>query len=134
MQKHIRFHHYGLAIRKFENAKIFHQNLGYSIGKVIFDRLQNVELLLCTSEIFPNVELVKPANGKNPINNFLNKNNEMIYHVCYEVDVKKISLNEFFSKNRYICVSKPKPAVLFNNRNVSFYYLNNVGLIEILEK
>ena len=134
MQKHLRFHHYGLAIQKFENAKNFHQNLGYTIGEVVFDTLQNVELLLCTSEIFPNVELVKPVNGKNPINNFLKKNNEIIYHVCYEVDLKKISLDQLFSKNRYICVSKPKPAVLFNNRNVSFYYLNNVGLIEILEK
>ena len=60
--------------------------------------------------------------------------NEMIYHTCYELNRSKVSINEFFSQNRFICVSKPKPAILFNNRLVSFYYLNNIGLIEILEK
>ncbi len=134
MNDHIKFHHYGLVLNTFEDAIRFHENLGYSCGKEIFDELQNVMLLLFTSSIFPTVELVKPVDGTSPINNYLKKNNEMIYHTCYEIDTTKISINEFFAQNRFICVSKPKPAILFNNRLVSFYYLNSVGLIEILEK
>ena len=91
-------------------------------------------IILCNSKIFPSVELVKPINSDSPINNYFNKNNEIIYHICYEIDTKNVSINDFFSNNRFICVSKPKPAILFNNRLVSFYYLNNVGLVEILEK
>jgi len=134
MNKYIKFHHYGLALKTFEDAIIFHENLGYSCGKPVFDKLQNVMLLLCTSSSFPSIELVKPINNDSPINNYLKKSNEMIYHICYELDTSKVSIDEFFTKNRTICVSEPKPTPLFNNRLVSFYYLNNVGLIEILEK
>ena len=49
-------------------------------------------------------------------------------------NLKKISMDKFFLHNRYICVSKPKPAKLFNSRKVSFYYVKNLGLVEILEK
>ena len=99
----------------------------------MIDPLQNVELVLCTSKIYPAVELVKPINKKSPITNYLNKNNEMIYHICYELDdIQELEI--LFSKNRAICVSKPKPAILFDNRLVSFYYIRDVGLIEILQK
>jgi len=134
MNEHINFHHYGLAVKTFEHAENFHRNLGYSISEPIFDKLQNVMLVLCTSNKYPTVELIKPVGDENPIDSYLKKNNEIIYHVCYELDIDKILIKDFFSKNRFICVSKPKPAVLFNNRLVSFYYLNNVGLVEILHK
>jgi len=130
----VSFHHYGLVLKTFEDAIRFHKNLGYLCGKEIFDELQNVMLLLCTSSVFPTVELVKSVDETSPINNYLKKNNEMIYHTCYEIDTKKIFIKDFFAQNRFICVSKPKPAILFDNRLVSFYYVNNVGLIEILEK
>jgi len=32
-----------------------------------------------------------------------------------------------------ICVSNPKPAILFKGANVSFYYIIGFGLIEIIE-
>ena len=134
MIEHVKFHHYGLAVKTFKDAISFHKNIGYSFSDEIFDKLQNVTVLLCTSEKYPSVELVKPVHGDNPINKYLKKNNEIIYHICYEIDTKYLSINDFFSRNKFFCVSKPKPAVLFNNRLVSFYYLNNVGLVELLEK
>ena len=63
----------------------------------------------------------------------LNKYNEMIYHICYEVENIEM-INKLFSNNRATCVSKPKPAILFDNRLVSFYYLPQVGLVEVLQK
>ena len=134
MNKYVKFHHYGLAVKTFKEAISFHKNLGYTFTGEIYDELQNVMLMLCTSKEFPSVELVKPVNGDNPIKNYLEKNNEIIYHICFEINTNKLSISDFFSNNRFICVSEPKPAILFNNRLVSFYYLNNVGLVEILEK
>lgn len=130
----IRFHHYGLAVSDFSAALKFHTNLGYTCGKSVVDNLQKVELIMCDMDGFPSVELVKPINDESPINNYLKKNPEIIYHVCYEVDDATTDVKKLFSENRAICVSKPKPAILFNNRNVSFYYIKNVGLVEILEK
>jgi len=132
--KSVNFHHYGLALKSFRSAVKFHSNLGYIISEIIYDDIQNVELILCTSNNFPTVELVKPYDDKSPINNYLKKNNEIIYHICYEVDDIDNDLKLLFKNNRSICVSKPKPAKLFNNRLVSFYYINDIGLIELLQK
>ena len=132
--KKVNFHHYGLALKSFHNAIYFYQNLDYKCGKEVVDLNQNVRAILCSSNRLPSVELVKPLNKDSPLENYLKKNNEIIYHVCYEVD-GSVDLDSYlFSKMKYICVSRPKPAILFNNRNVSFYYIKHIGLIEILEK
>ncbi len=127
----IKFHHFGLALNNFTEALKFYSNLGYNCSNTIVDNIQNVELIMCTSNYFPSVELIKPINDQSPIINYLNKNNELIYHVCYEITEMEI-LKTLFAGNRAICISKPKTAILFNNRLVSFYYIKNIGLIEIL--
>ena len=127
------FHHYGLAVKHFSKALSFYQQVGYDFTEPVIDLLQNVELVLCTSKNYPTVELVKPINDKSPIIMYLNKCNEMIYHICYEVE-KIENVKKLFPNNRVFCTSKPKPAILFDNRLVSFYYINDVGLIELLQK
>ena len=120
-------------MKDFSSALIFFKNLGYIHTNPLIDELQNVELILCTSENFPTVELVKPINDKSPVVNYLNKYNEMIYHICYEVGNIE-NVNKLFPNTRVVCRSKPKPAILFDNRLVSFYYINDVGLVELLQK
>ena len=121
-------------MKSFDNAISFYQNLGYKCGKEIVDLNQDVRAILCKSNCLPSIELVKPLNNNSPLQNYLKRNNEIIYHTCYEVNMSKVSINDMFVNNNYLCVSDPKPALLFNNRNVSFYYVKDVGLIEILEK
>ena len=128
------FHHFALALKDFEAALLFYKNLRYTCTDPIVDTLQNVELILCTSNTFPTIELVKPINEQSPITNYLRKNNEILYHMCYEVSNPELDIKTLFACSRAICVSKPKPAILFENRLVSFYYINNVGLVEILQK
>ena len=99
----ISFHHFGLAVKEFEKALAFYKNIGYDFTESIVDPLQNVELVLCTSEKYPMVELVKPINEKSPITNILNKNNEMIYHICYVLDDIERDLKTLFSKEE-ICI------------------------------
>ena len=133
MSSAIRFHHFGLAVKQFSDSLRFYNNLGYDCTKPVTDPLQNVELILCTSEHYPTVELVRPVNDKSPIINYLNKSNEIIYHICYEVNSIE-NVKELFSDSRAICVSEPKPAILFDNQLVSFYYIKNIGLFEVLQK
>lgn len=128
----VKFHHFGLAVKKFSEALKFYKYLGYNFTKPIYDPLQDVELILCTSNNQPSLELVKPSNEKSPISSYLKKNNEIIYHICYEID-NTFEINNLFSESRTICVSKPKPSILFDNRLVSFYYIKNVGLVELLQ-
>ena len=51
-------------------------------------------------------------------------------------DIPKIFFSykeiKFFKNQKIIKISGPLPAVLFNNKKVAFYYVRNVGIIEIL--
>jgi len=121
-------------VRDFSKSIEFYKALNYSIQGPVIDELQNAELMICLSDSSPPVELIKPINEHSPVKNILEKSNEQIYHVCYEVnDIRKVEL--LFKKNyNSICVKKPTPAILFNNRLVSFYYIKGIGLIELLQE
>tara|TARA_Y100000310_G_C20601198_1_gene773137 strand:- start:470 stop:889 length:420 start_codon:yes stop_codon:yes gene_type:complete len=127
------FNHFGLAVRNFDKPIIFYNNLGYKCTKPVIDARQNVELILCTSDKYPTVELVKPINNQSPVNNYLKKSSEIIYHSCYEIDDINSDLKYIFSGNRALYVCGPDPTTkLFKRRLASFYHVDNVGLIEIL--
>ena len=127
------FHHYGLAVKDFQKSLSFYKQLGYNCDAPVIDPLQNVELIFCTSRNHPSVELIRPLNDKSPAHGFLKIYNEMIYHTCYEVNDTE-NINDIFPNHRAILTSKPTPAILFDSRMVSFYYIEGVGLIELLEK
>jgi methylmalonyl-CoA/ethylmalonyl-CoA epimerase len=129
----IRFHHIGVAVKSFDKSIIYYKNLGYECSDIINDEIQNVELVYCKSKTFPNVELIKPVNENSPVYSILQKNDTQIYHQCYQTKDLKKALEFLQRKNKIFCISKPKTAILFNNKKVSFYQIPNVGLIEILE-
>ena len=79
--RNINFHHYGLAVKDFKNAIKFHINLGYHCSEKIYDSLQNVELILCSSEKYLTVEFVKSINDKLSVFNYFIKKNEKICHI-----------------------------------------------------
>ena len=128
----MKFHHYGIACKDFKNLKSFYRMQNYSIGKEVYDSIQNVELVFCKSPVHPNIELIKPFNKKSPINNFLKFSETSIYHSCYATKKNEKQVMDFFKNQKIIKISGPNPAILFDNKNVSFYYVKNVGIIEIL--
>jgi hypothetical protein len=127
------FHHFGLAVHQFEPALRFFKNLGYVNTEPISDPLQNVEVIMCHHITQPDVELIKPLNEDSPVSSFLKKNNEMIYHPCYRVKSIQKAIVEDLRGMRVIEISGAKPAVLFDNNPVAFYYVKGVGIIELLE-
>ena len=130
----LHFHHFGLASRRPEQSLRFLRGLGHDVAKQVYDPLQNVNLWLCTHCSMPTVELVGPAEGQGPLDAILATSNENIYHLCYETENLEVSLVALKAGGfRVICVSAPKPAVLFGNRRVSFYMVKGFGIIELLE-
>jgi methylmalonyl-CoA/ethylmalonyl-CoA epimerase len=132
---HLRFHHFGLAVRRPDEARVFVAALGYQSGEAVFDAGRNVHLQDCTHPTQPAVEIIWPAEGKGPIEKMTERHAAgIIYHLCYETDNLAAALGEFTAANvRFICISSPTPAPLFDGRKVSFYNIIGVGLIEILE-
>ncbi|HEX8136907.1 MAG TPA: VOC family protein [Pyrinomonadaceae bacterium] len=135
MNRHgLSFHHFGLAVRQVDRALNFLSGLGYLAGAPVRDELQNVNLILCTSETMPDVEIIWPTETPGPVSNILTYSNELIYHACYEsADLERSLAAIRKDHNSIVCVSEPKPAPLFAGRRVSFYYVRGFGMIEILE-
>ena len=132
----LEFHHLGLAVRTPDAARRFLAALGYRLGEALFDPEQNVVLALCTHPHMPDVEIIHPGDGgKSPVDRLAARHESgIVYHVCYTSADLAGSLAAMEREGlRVLCVSAPRPAVLFGGRNVSFYMVDGMGLIEILE-
>lgn len=131
----LKFHHYGLALAKEDDALKLLKAMGFSAGDKVFDPLQNVHVRLLTHADKPTVEFVMPGEGGSPIEALIKKHNEMFYHSCYETsDLDKTLADLEDLGLRVLCVAERKPAVLFEGRHVSFYKIFGFGIIEFLEK
>jgi hypothetical protein len=129
------FHHLGLAVPKSELAKTFLGDLGYRLGEPVYDSEQNVNLSLCTAEHFPDVEVIWPGEGKTPIDGLLSRHSALVYHMCFATDDLDSTLVQIErAGHRAVTLSPPKPAILFNGLNVSFYEVVGFGTIEILDR
>jgi len=130
----LEFHHLGLAVKKPDKARAFLAGLGYQIGPSVYDPLQEVNLLLCTSETSPDVELVYPTDREGPLSSILKYQDQLIYHLCYTSEDTEQSISAIESEGFRTLVAAPKkPAVLFGGLQVSFYLVSGFGLIELLE-
>lgn len=129
------FHHFGLAVRQPEKAVRFLDGLGYGCSDVVEDPLQNVNLIMCHSSTMPDVEVIFPRDTPGPLDNYLSKASELIYHTCYtSPDVAQSVQSMKAAGFRIMCVSEPKPAPLFDGKSVSFYMVVGFGLIEIIQE
>src|SRR5579859_2077900 len=108
----LKFHHFGLAVRRPDEARIFVSALGYQLGEPVFDPAQNVHLQLCVHETHPAVEIIWPGNAGGPIDKLARRHTSgIIYHVCYETDDLDAALARFNEeKLRVVCISPPTPA------------------------
>jgi len=135
MNSHLTFHHFGLAVRRPDEARKFVAALGYQCGDSVFDPAQNVHLQLCTHATQPAVELIWPGETPGPVDKLVQRHaSGIIYHLCYETDQLTAALAGLAAAGlRPMCISPATPAPLFGGRPVSFYNVVGMGLIEILE-
>lgn len=133
----LKYHHLGLATKNKDKATIFLKGLNYEIGEVIYDPLQNVNLIICRHEKQPDVEIIFPQNNEeinSPLSNIFKFQNELIYHICYSTTNLESTLIKMKQSGlRIYTISSKKEAILFNNELVSFYKIKGFGIIEILE-
>ena len=131
----LRFHHLGLAVAEPTAAVAFLEGLGYSIGEMVFDEIQNVFLIFSSSRAQPSVEIIWPGPKPGPLDKMIQKHPAgLVYHICYSSDDLEASLSSLAAAGlRAMCIAPPKPAVLFSGRHVSFYQIAGIGLVEIIE-
>ena len=131
----LQFHHFGLAVRRPDEARIFVSSLGYRLGDYVFDPAQNVHLQMCHHAGHPDVEIICPGDTPGPVDRLVQRRPAgIVYHLCYVTDDLTATLAGFEAAGlQPICISPPTPAPLFQGRKVSFYNVTGIGLIEILE-
>lgn len=131
------FHHLGLAATNPEAAAHFLTGLGYRVGPTIHDPLQNVHLAMCAHDQMPDVEIISPADGAGPLEKLLSSHVDgLVYHICYAAADLDRSLDALESNERVSVrsIAPPTEAILFGGKRVSFYLVEGVGLIEIIEE
>lgn len=128
------FHHLGLAVKTPEPAQRFLTRLGYSECGSVYDELQNVNLIMCSHNTMPDVEIIYPSDNPGPLDKILSSRNELIYHMCYTTGNLEETISAIKEDDIQLrTVSEPRNAILFGDRKVSFYMIRGFGLIEILE-
>lgn len=130
------FHHLGLATKDPDVATQFLSGLGYQIGPTILDRLQNVHARLCVHSQMPQVEVISPGEGPGPLDKLLSAHKDgLVYHMCFTCADLDHSLDALESDEglRIHSISPPTEGILFGGQRVSFYLVEGVGLIEIIE-
>ncbi len=129
------FHHLGLAVREPSRGCAFLLGLGYRIEASVLDSVQKVNLAMARHDRMPDVEIIWSDQSAGPLDRMLDKYAEgIIYHVCYVTQDITASLQAITDAGlKPFCVSSPRGAVLFGGRRVSFYMVQGMGLIEIIE-
>ena len=130
----MKFHHFGLLSSEPEASRQVLVNLGYEVSGPVDDPLQNVRLYWGSHSTLPSVEIISPTDTPGPVSSLAKRLQQGIYHLCFEVTDVPACLERFSVHSRVVLVSPAKPAVLFRKRQVSFYFVENFGLIELLEQ
>jgi hypothetical protein len=110
----LKFHHLGLAVKHPQPAIHFLIGLGYRVGPMTLDPLQNVQLGMSTHDHMPDEEIICPADGKGPLDKLLLVHKEgLIYHMCYSSKNLASSLGALESDEdlRLFTISSPKEAI-----------------------
>jgi hypothetical protein len=73
------------------------------------------------------------SSGPSPIDNMLKRNGSMIHHLCYVADDPEAALAGLAAAGLDVRpISAVQAAVLFGGRDVFFYSVNDVTLIEFI--
>lgn len=123
----MKFHHVGIACANIEeeilNISKIHAVIKQS--PIVFDTEQNAQLVMLTLSDGSNLELIS---GKQV--ELLVKKRITYYHICFEVEDIYAEIERLINGGAYL-ISAPKPAILFDNREVAFLNLS-YGMIELL--
>jgi methylmalonyl-CoA/ethylmalonyl-CoA epimerase len=125
----MKLHHIGFVVNdisKYEQLFMFEKKV-----KEIFDPIQNSQMALYTNFSNSFIELIQPINENSLTYNFLHKNGNCYHHLCYEV-YSYDDMNRIVRDQKLILVKGPLPAILFDNREVWFYYSRGKQILEFL--
>jgi methylmalonyl-CoA/ethylmalonyl-CoA epimerase len=125
----MKLHHTGFIV---QNREKYLAHLIYQERiKEVYDPVQDAYLTLLSNFSDSFIELIQPVSEKSQTYNFLKKNGEGFHHFCYEIADQK-QLDDIEASYKLIKVFGPVPAILFDNKQVVFYFNRNRQIVEFL--
>lgn len=127
---HLEFHHIGYACRNLDSETEKLTLLGYVREGGDFDDPKQKVCGRFLSGLGPRLELLVQYDSTVVLEPWLSKGIKM-YHLAYEVDNLKSEIDRFCANGAKLIVP-PTPAVAFNEREICFFLLPTMLLVELI--
>ena len=113
-------------------AKAF-EKLGYQMGEIVNDDTQRTRICFLTKANEVRVELVEPYEDNRTMQKMLTKQGVSPYQTSYEVyDVDREY--EQLIQEDWVALFKPVAAPAFDNRKICYFWKNDIGFIELVNR
>jgi len=125
----MKLHHSGFIVSNidiYQTKMIFEEKVAD-----LTDPIQNARLSLYKNYADSFIELIQPLNKDAFTWNSLQKYGDHFEHLCYMVSTFN-EMEVIVNKFKMLLILEPKPAILFNNKLVAFYYNRNKEIVEFL--
>ncbi|MBV8527428.1 MAG: VOC family protein [Candidatus Dormibacteraeota bacterium] len=126
------FHHVGVACRSLDREVAAYAALGYAREGAEFDDPGNGIRGVFLAGPGPRIELVVDCPGQHVVEPWLRRGSAM-YHVAFEVDELGPAMDALRRATAKLVV-RPRPAVAFAGRHISFLMLRNRMLVELIAR
>ena len=127
----MKLHHIGFVVENIEQSVEIFELIGLKkSGEKVEDLNQNNFLQMMEDSNGNRIELIEPIDE----NSTVNKYNKGLHHLAFTTNNEEELLKTIKANRLGKIFTKDIPAPLFNNKNVSFGYLKNDLLIEIVSK
>ena len=135
----MKVNHIGYLVKDINKSIQIFSQLGYvQISEIFRDNKATKDekarnIYICFMKNDENcVELVSPIDESSDVFSTLKRQGEGPYHICYEVDSIKDSVNELI-KQGWLVLRRPACAMAFDYAEVVFLFRQNIGVIELVE-
>ena len=106
--------------------------LGYVAGDIVSDDTQRTRICFLRKQGEANIELVEPYEDNKTMQKML-KRGVTPYHTCYVVDDITAAYEEMLD-NDFTPLFKPVAAPAFGNRLICYFFNQEVGLVELVNR
>jgi methylmalonyl-CoA/ethylmalonyl-CoA epimerase len=126
------FHHLGVACRDLDRESLPWLALGYRVESQVFeDPIQGVKGQFLVGP-GPRLELLASLAPDQPVASMVRRG-ITLYHQGYETPLFDQTVAALSEANNKL-VKGPVPAVAFGGRQIAFFVLPNMNIVEIIEK
>ena len=132
MKKNYSVEHIGYVTKNIEKTAETFKVFGYQAEPIVNDNTQKTRICFLRKAGEVNIELVEPYPDNATMQKMLKKG-ATPYHTCYVVEDIQQAYDQLKDMG-FTPLFSPVAAPAFDNRLICYFWKNDIGLVEIVEK